>query len=141
MAGKGGATKGAGRKEFKPTAANKAWVKDAVAVGIPQEIIRRRVINPESGEPITRKTLAKHFGDVIDQAIGVYALGLLKPAYQVATDVEHKQFFQMNRFLCITRLAMKETTRQELTGADGMPLEVPGLVVVKGSHASQAGAE
>lgn len=139
MAGKGGATEGAGRKEFKPTAADKAWVVNAAAVGTPQHIIRRRIFNPETGNPIAEKTLRKHFGRQIDEAFGLYALPVLTTAHSIATDRDHSHCVAMIRLIFLTRLGMKETSRHEMTGADGAPLDPPKLVIVEGNHPSQGG--
>jgi hypothetical protein len=132
---------GPGRPEFMPSEIDKAWVFRAAAVGIPQELIASRIENPHTEKPITVKTLRKHFRMVLDQGLADVAIKVMTTAYEVAIDKNHEKFAQMNIWTQKTRLGMKEVTVSEMTGANGEPLTVPGLVIIKGSHDSQTGAE
>jgi hypothetical protein len=55
-----------GRPAFKPTAEQTTMVLTLSGYGIPENQIRLLVINPETGEPITEKTLRKHFRHELD---------------------------------------------------------------------------
>jgi hypothetical protein len=54
-----------GRASFSATEEQRRTVRAMAGYGIPQDEIARVVINPATGRPITRKTLARHFGDEI----------------------------------------------------------------------------
>ena len=54
-----------GRASFRATDEQRRTVRAMAGYGIPQDEIARVVINPATGRPITRKTLARHFGDEI----------------------------------------------------------------------------
>jgi hypothetical protein len=49
------------RARFEPTSAQKMQVELAVACGMPQLHLCERIINPETGKPIDRKTLRRVF--------------------------------------------------------------------------------
>jgi hypothetical protein len=109
-------------------------VKELADCGVPQEIIAGRI-------SVSPKTLRKHYREELDVALAGLAQKLMTPALAVATDSSHDQFARMNIFMQQTRLGAKATSGLELTGADGRPLEPPGLRIVVGSHPSQGGDE
>lgn len=130
-----------GRPEFEPTEIDRAWVERASLVGLSQDLIRQQVINPQTDEPISLKTLRKHFRQILDFGLCELGVELMTTAKEIATDAEHDKCVQMNIWMQKTRLGMKETTVNEIVGADGGAFEVPQLVITLGNHESQSGSE
>lgn len=127
-------TDGPGQPEFIPNSGDIAWVVKAAAVGLPQEIIRLQIFNPDTGKPIDSKTLRKHFRLQLDTGLAQMGWKLLTTAFEVATDAGHNQCVQMNKFLCQTRLGLKETTVTEIVGEGGAAMGIPQLVIIRGGN-------
>lgn len=121
-----------GRPAFEPRTDDFTWVLNAASIGVPQEFIVKRIINPHTSKPIDLKTLRKHFRANLDEGLVTMANGLLTTGYDIATDKEHSSCAYMNQFLLKTRCGFKETSVTELLGADGESLGIPQLVVFKG---------
>jgi hypothetical protein len=80
---RGGARPGAGRpmsKQFAPTADQRGNVEAMTGFGIPEAEICRLIKNPETGQPIDKKTFELHFADEI-------ATGLTKANAAVAQSL------------------------------------------------------
>jgi hypothetical protein len=57
-----------GRKKFVPTPYHRDMVKLLAGRGIPQEDIRRLILNPQTGKPLSIKTLERAFATEIKTA-------------------------------------------------------------------------
>lgn len=57
----GGARRGAGRKEFKPNDEQRRIVQAAIGIGLRQMQVRMLIMDPTTGNPISKPTLEKHF--------------------------------------------------------------------------------
>ena len=59
----------AGRKPFTPTAEDRKLVSSLAGYGAPHEYIASCVLNPQTGKPMTAKTLRMHFRTELDTAV------------------------------------------------------------------------
>ena len=110
--------KNSGRKPFKPTDEQRKYVSQMIAVGIPQEQVARAIV--ENG--IAVETLQKHFGEEI-------ATASIKANAKIGGAAFNKALAgdpQMIKWWTATRMGWKETTRNEVTGADGGPVVLWG---------------
>lgn len=77
---------GGGRKRFQPDDKQRLTVSIMAACGMPHEEIARQVINPDTGLPISEKTLRSAFREDLDQgkakASALVAQSLFKKATQ-----------------------------------------------------------
>jgi hypothetical protein len=53
------------RRAFKPTAEQRGWVEAMIGYGMREAEIRLLIKHPQTGEPISLKTLRKHFAEEI----------------------------------------------------------------------------
>ena len=123
-------SKKTGRPEFKVTSAAQKTVEAMVAYGIPERVIAGIV---GCSEP----TLRKHFSAEIDQAQSRANAKVAETLYQQAIAGNTTAMI----FWLKCRAGWRE--RQELTGADGGPLQFEGVtrierVVVDGRHGKNA---
>ena len=101
---------------FKPTDSNRKTVEAMAACGFIHEDIAAVL-------KITRPTLVKHFRDILDTAAATANAKVGATLFKLATsgDCPAATFFW-----CKTRMGYRETTRQEVTGAEGGPIEIKG---------------
>ena len=59
-----------GRKKFVPTPCDRRLVKLLAGRGIPQEHIRQLILNPQTGKPVSIKTLERAFATELKTAKG-----------------------------------------------------------------------
>lgn len=52
-----------GRPRFEPTSEQRGIVESMAFAGVPHDIIRLRIVNPQTGNPINRATLTQAFGE------------------------------------------------------------------------------
>lgn len=111
----------AGRNPFKPTDEQKKSVRTMAGMGVPQDFICQLVYNSK-GNPITGKTLRRHFRKELDQGIAAGKVRIFQTAHAVATDKNHPGCVAMNIWTQKTQCGMKEGQTLELTGKDGADL-------------------
>jgi hypothetical protein len=112
------AKKKMGRPPFKPTDEQRKYVSQMIAVGIPQEQVARAIV--PGG--IAVETLQKHFDEEIATASIKANATIGGAAFQRAKAGDP----QMIKWWTATRMGWKETTRNEVTGADGGPVVLWG---------------
>ena len=119
----------AGRKPFQPTDTDRRLVASLAGIGAPHEYIASQVINPQTGKPLTAKTLRAHFRAELDNAKdktnALVAQALFKQATGTGKGAVTAAIFWLK-----TRAGWKETPKRiELTGEDGGPVEQRTTVV------------
>ena len=120
------------RPPFEPTAEQRFTVEAASAGGLTHDEIALLISNKKN--PITAKTLRKHFPDELKQGRTKIKYTVFSRGLKAATDLSHPRFATMNIFYQKAHFGVVEATRHELTGADGEPLQTgPQLVIVTGS--------
>lgn len=80
-----------GRKKFVPTAEQRNAVKILVGLGVPQEHLRRVVINPQTGKPLSVKTLELAFA--LEIKIGTVQLTALIGSFLIDSVLGRKPAF------------------------------------------------
>ncbi len=119
----------AGRKPFQPTDEDRRVVTSLAGFGAQHEYIATQVINPQTGKPLTAKTLRVHFRAELDSAAGrtnaLVAQSLFKHATGTGKGAVAAAIFWMK-----VRAGWKEPAQGiELTGKDGGPVEQRTTVV------------
>ncbi|MBB3006027.1 MULTISPECIES: hypothetical protein [Cupriavidus] len=119
----------AGRKPFQPTDEDRRVVTSLAGFGAPHEYIASQVINPQTGKPLTAKTLRAHFRAELDNARdktnALVAQALFKQATGTGKGAVPAAIFWMK-----VRAGWKEPAQGiELTGKDGGPVEQRTTVV------------
>ncbi|MCY1226505.1 hypothetical protein D9M68_643120 [compost metagenome] len=119
----------AGRKPFQPTDADRRLVASLAGFGAPHEYIASQVINPQTGKPLTAKTLRARFRSELDNAKdktnALVAQALFKQATGTGKGAVTAAIFWLK-----TQAGWKETPKRiELTGEDGGPVEQRTTVV------------
>ena len=119
----------AGRKPFQPTDTDRRLVASLAGIGAPHEYIASQVINPQTGKPMTAKTIRVHFRAELDTAKdktnALVAQSLFKHATGAGKGAVAAAIFWMK-----VRAGWKEpATGIELTGKDGGPVEQRTTVV------------
>jgi hypothetical protein len=117
-------------QKFEPTDEQRKLVREMATAGIPVGHICLMVRWPHNDRPITYKTLKAHFarelfeGGIQTNTIAIGSLFASVKAGNVAAQI----------FWAKTRLGWRETTRHEVTGKDGAPMQQPsGVIVVPAS--------
>ena len=108
------------RPQFKPTKKQRVVAKLHAIAGTPQIDIAKLILNPETGEPITDKTLRRAFRDELNlglaelkaRAVGVIAQKLNDNDLGAAC------------FVLKTRAGWSERSTHELVGANGGPIAI-----------------
>ena len=106
------------RPPFVPTKKDRDMVKAMVGYGVPEDDICKVIVNPQTGKPLSKPTLIKHFRRELD-------LGQLEANAKVAQSLFRKatgngpQCVSAAIFWLKTRARWKETDRLEVTGANG----------------------
>ena len=124
---KGGPQVGSGRPAFKPTDDDRRRVSILASL-VPQELLAKIVLKPENGEPITDKTLRRHFRAELDDAKERIDGLVGESVVMRALDLNHAQGFQSAKLYLTTRAGWTETTRLEVGGKAGV-LVAPATVV------------
>jgi hypothetical protein len=111
---------------FNPTDKDRAIVESLASAGVQQEYIAKAIINPETGKGITKKTLIKHFSEILESSEGKATAAVVAALFNNATKRNNvaAQIFWMK-----ARGGWRESNRVEMTGADGQPL-TPGQGVL-----------
>lgn len=115
------------RKSFEPSPDHRKMVKAMSGYGIPEEDIALVITNPETGKPITAKTLRKHFREELDTAEVIANSKVAESLYNHATKGTGAPAVTAAIFWLKTRARWKETDRLELTGKDGSPITFQNL--------------
>lgn len=102
-----------GRASFRATDEQRRTVRAMAGYGIPQDEIARVVINPATGRPITRKTMARHFGEEIATGATEANMKVAQSLYRQAVDGHVTAAI----FWCKTRMGWREIPRGAV--ADG----------------------
>lgn len=114
-----------GRKHFVPTKEQRNLVSIWAACGMPQEFMRAQIVNPQTGEPINKRTLEKAFRQELDagmaNANALVAQSLFKKAVGNGAQSVTAAIFWMK-----CRAGWKPVEGMELTGKDGQPIATAG---------------
>lgn len=98
-----------------------------IAAGIPLEDIAGVIINPQTGHPITRKTLSLHFRDEIRTGGTLATAKVADTLFRKATSPQLSgPSVTAAIFWLKTKAGWKETQAHELTGKDGGPIQHEG---------------
>jgi hypothetical protein len=113
-----------GRPKFKPTAEQMAAVQVLVACGFNQEDIAAQIINPETGEPLSSRTMRKSMRAALDGGkAGANAL-VAKSLFKKATG-SGPQAVSAAIFWLKCQAGWKEAAQSiELSGPQGAPIVV-----------------
>ena len=121
-----------GRPPFTPTPEQRKMVETLAGYGLVQKQICSLVTNPETGKPISEKTLREHFEDELAVGEARGDLAVLQSLFHQA--VGRDAVYDENRnklreemkpvpactiFAAKARKGIKATERHELTGANG----------------------
>lgn len=107
-----------GRKKFVPTPYHRDLVKLLASRGIPQEEIRRLIVNPQTGKPLSIKTLERAFATEItiakaelDSKVGTFIVNTMlgrTPAH-VKPRQDDRERVRWAIFYAKTRMGWKVT--------------------------------
>jgi len=126
-------------KEFIPQRGQQALVETLHGYGLPLEQVRLLVINPETGEALSKPSLIKHFRPQLDVAQAKANSKVLQTAFNIATDTSNPRCAAMNMFWQKTRMGFKEVQVTEHTGPDGGPIKtINGDMTVQQAAAAYA---
>ena len=131
--------KGPGRPPFEPTDAQREKVKSLAGLGVAQERIRHYI--RDSGEPISKNTLIKHFRTELDEGLLEAEALLLESLFnqavgrakvvEILADGTRKVVSERVKpdpacviFCAKVRFGWKETSRHAHSGPDGGPIPV-----------------
>lgn len=119
----------AGRKPFTPTDDDRKLVSSLAGFGAPHEYIASCVVNPQTGKPMTPKTLRVHFRAELDTAKDKTNALVAQSLFRHATG-NGKNAVTACIFWLKTQAGWKEPPAGiELTGKDGGPVEQRTTVV------------
>lgn len=113
-----------GRPPFTPTDEQRLRVSIEAACGLNQDLIRARIINPQTGQPIDRLTLRRKFKDELAQGQATANSLVAQSLFKKATG-SGPQSVTAAIFWLKCRAGWKPTEGLEITGKDGAPL--PGV--------------
>lgn len=113
MPTKSRAKKRPGRKPYRPTAAQRKSVSVWASIGTPHAVMAAQL-------GIAEMTLEKHFVSELKDGKAITDNAVAKSLYQKALTGNVPAMI----FWCKTRLGWRETSRTEVTGADGKPLTI-----------------
>lgn len=99
------------------------WAMAAIG-GVTQEEMALAVVNPATKRPIGVETLRSHFPDEIATARATFKREI---AVGLVADMRAGKANTTRIFLSKVICGLRETTRAELTGADGGPIDVKNL--------------
>lgn len=137
----------AGHPSFKPTDEQRADVSTMAALGFKYEDIRQIIVNPETGNPINKRTLMVAFKRELATAKILCNLEVGRTLYQRAVGQREIRLIHADGteeviqqeiepckgraiFWAKTRMGWKEVDRHELSGPDGAPIETSSKVMV-----------
>lgn len=101
---------GPGQPGFEPTAENRSQVEKLAGLGLKHEEICLLIINPHSGKPISRPTLAKHFERELETGVLKANAAVTQSLYQNA--IKGNATSQIWWTKC--RMGWKETVKSEV---------------------------
>ncbi len=105
-----------GRKPYNPTTAQRNSVAVWASIGTPHDVMAAQL-------GIAKMTLEKAFAHELKNGKAITDKAVAKSLYQKAITGNVAAMI----FWCKTRLGWRETSRTEVTGADGGPLAVQNL--------------
>src|SRR5574343_122197 len=111
------------RPPYVPTDAERNRVLQYAGFGLTQEQICTLVINPQTGEPISKPTLEKAFRNELDMGAAKLNAAVAQSLYKQATGTG-SQSVTAAIFWAKSRMGWRTVDRTELTGLDGVPLTV-----------------
>lgn len=98
---------------FVPTDADRKRVQNASGLGIPNRMVAQFVINPETGRPITEKTLVKHFAKEIELGLALKSEAIAQTMGQIATDPDHPKAVTAGIFWAKCKMGWREADKVE----------------------------
>jgi len=102
-------------------------VKIGRVMGMTVDSIRKLLINPETGKPISSKLFYKHFKKEAQEGAEDLHNQVLKSLYNTAINGKGKEAITAGIFLAKTKMNFKETSVTEITGKDGSPVTFADL--------------
>jgi hypothetical protein len=131
----GGRREGAGRKPFIPTDEHRKMVKMLAGLGTPEETIVNVIINPQTGNPIDKKTLLANFRSEIDTGKMAANSKVAESLFNMATNTR-KPNVVAAIFWLKTQARWKEAkdTPLQNTGEDGEGLTITFKNGLKDGH-------
>lgn len=105
-----------GRPPFEPTDEDRQFVTKAVGYGLTYEQVASLITNPQTGNPLNRETLAKHFPEELEAGKSEAALKVSRTAYRLAVSGETPA---MTMFWLKTQCGWRETTHLDHSSSDG----------------------
>lgn len=111
---------------FEPTDEHRKHVETLAGYGLTHDQISKLIVNPQTGKPIDRNTLAKHFREELDKGIAVANAAVAQSLFRKAigngpTSVTAAIFWLKARAGWVDRQTV------ELTGANGGPIELSSV--------------
>jgi len=125
-----------GRPRFAPTEAQRLLVVALHGAGLPLDEVRLNILGP-GGKPIAEGTFRRCFRRETEAAKARFGGAIAKRYFQLLHSRDEKTAIRAVEIGAKSRLGWRETSRTELTGADGGPLQV-GVAVLT---AEEAGAK
>ena len=120
-----------GRPPCVPTAEQRTMVAALVACGVRQEMICTRIINPQTGLPITRQTLRKAFSNELKNGVEDANAMVAASLFKKATG-DGKQSVAAAIFWLKTRARWVDSVRLEHTGVpDAPPIKTESTTTVQ----------
>ena len=113
-----------GRPPFEPTDEQRKNVEAMTGFGIPQEEIAALIENPQTGKPITKNTLCRHFRQELDTGKAKMISVVANCLYKTATERKGHEHVTACIFILKTQGGWTEKTVIKHTGEDDGPIRV-----------------
>ena len=109
-----------GRPPFEPTEAHRSHVETLAGFGLPHPQICQLIINPQTGKPISEKTLRLHFAAELETGVAKANSAVAQSLYKRATSAAGHQAVTAAIFWLKCRAGWKETNITEVAVSGGV---------------------
>lgn len=141
---KSGQLESVGQPPYEPTDVDRHQVRALVGYGFKQDQIIQLIINPTTGNPISKQTLNRHFRREIDSGKVAASAQVAESLYKRAIDMHHPQGASCAMFWMKTQEGWVDKQEVEVTHGSGV-LVVPSAMTpdqwVEEQRAKNAGRE
>jgi len=105
-------------------------VETLVGYGLTHDEVKVLIINPETGKPISRETLRKHFPDELERGKPLVASRIAESLYRRAIDLKHPQGAQCAMFFAKCKMGWRQEEKviHEVEGNTAGVLIAPAAV-------------
>ena len=128
-----------GRPAFEPTDDQRGNVEAMAGFGIQQDAIAALIKNPETGNPVTHKTLRQHFRHELDTGKTRMISTVAKRLYDIATKGKGREAVTACIFIMKAQGGWSEKSRLEHSTPDGEPFPIKVYLPDNGRGPSPTG--